>query len=528
VLALVAAATIFGSAPGARASTDATLTAPSTAEVSQSVTVSWENPAPASYDWIAVFRVGAPDSDFMSLGWFYTSTCTHSTGPARTSGSCSVSPPFSASVDYEFRLFRNGGFTRIASSGSVHAVDTTAPAIKDVSASPVVTINPTAEELITWGTYEFADSQVEYGRTPSYGSSTTLDTHTGINHKQYLNGLEFNTVYHYRVKSRDKSGNLAVSPDTTFTTAGAPPGPTVTATPAAVIPGGSTTVAWDHVTSPTIGDWIGVYKAGAGDVDFAKWFYTGTCATAASTTKSVSGSCAMTMPMAPGTYELRLFANNGYTRLATSGPVTVASSGPVVSGPSAAVAAGGSTTVSWQGVASPTSMDWVGLYKSGAADTSPTKWFYTATCGPTTGTPKASGSCSLTMPAAGTYDLRLFRNGGYTRLANSRPLTVVSSLPTLTVSPATVSPGALATVAWQGVVSPAANDWIGLYKAGADDTAAVRWVYASSCTATASTTGKASGSCPLALPTAPGTYEFRLFANNGYTLLATSPAITVE
>jgi hypothetical protein len=31
----------------------------------------------------------------------------------------------------------------------------------------------------------------------------------------------------------------------------------------------------------------------------------------------------VTMPSAPGTYEFRLFLNNGYTRAATSPPVTV-------------------------------------------------------------------------------------------------------------------------------------------------------------------------------------------------------------
>ena len=36
-----------------------------------------------------------------------------------------------------------------------------------------------------------------------------------------------------------------------------------------------------------------------------------------------SGSCSFTMPNTPGTYEFRLFANDGYTLLAKSGTVTV-------------------------------------------------------------------------------------------------------------------------------------------------------------------------------------------------------------
>ena len=43
------------------------------------------------------------------------------------------------------------------------------------------------------------------------------------------------------------------------------------------------------------------------------------------------------------------------------------------------------------------------------------------------------------------------------------------------------------------------------------------------------TTGAASGNLPLTIPAtlAPGTYELRLFSNNGYSRLAISNAFTV-
>jgi Calcineurin-like phosphoesterase len=41
-----------------------------------------------------------------------------------------------------------------------------------------------------------------------------------------------------------------------------------------------------------------------------------------------SGSCSVTMPTTPGTYELRLFANDGFTLIATSGQVTVTGGNP--------------------------------------------------------------------------------------------------------------------------------------------------------------------------------------------------------
>jgi hypothetical protein len=94
------------------------------------------------------------------------------------------------------------------------APDTAAPAISGVGESDLTSTGAT----ISWTTDEPSDTQVEYGRTPAYGSSTTLATERVTAHSQDLTGLSANTVYHYRVKSRDPAGNLAVSADFTFKT----------------------------------------------------------------------------------------------------------------------------------------------------------------------------------------------------------------------------------------------------------------------------------------------------------------------
>jgi Inosine-uridine preferring nucleoside hydrolase/Purple acid Phosphatase, N-terminal domain len=93
--------------------------------------------------------------------------------------------------------------------------DTTAPSITGVGAGSISSSGAT----IAWGTDEPADSQVEYGTTSSYGSATPLNTTLTLSHSQTISGLAAGTLYHYRVKSRDPAGNLAVSPDFTFTTA---------------------------------------------------------------------------------------------------------------------------------------------------------------------------------------------------------------------------------------------------------------------------------------------------------------------
>ncbi len=89
-------------------------------------------------------------------------------------------------------------------------IDNTSPIISNVSISATTT-NATA----TWTTNEPATSVVEYGQTTSYGQSVT-NTTLSINHLGLLSPLTSGTTYHYRVKSTDGSGNLAVSPDASF------------------------------------------------------------------------------------------------------------------------------------------------------------------------------------------------------------------------------------------------------------------------------------------------------------------------
>jgi hypothetical protein len=96
--------------------------------------------------------------------------------------------------------------------------DSTPPGI---SAEDAGTPTQTAA-TITWTTDEAADSQVEYGPTASYGSSTTLNVTLATSHSEGIAGLTASTTYHYRVKSRDAAGNLATGSDHTFVTAAIP------------------------------------------------------------------------------------------------------------------------------------------------------------------------------------------------------------------------------------------------------------------------------------------------------------------
>ncbi len=358
-----------------------------------------------------------------------------------------------------------------------------------------------------------------------------------VNTNSYIDSaLVSGTMYCYRVGAFNSAGDS----DPSNQACAMAQGPTVNATanssvsanPTTIKPGGTTTASWSGIVAPTTTDWIGLYAPGAADTSFINWVYV-SCSTTPGSARA-SGSCSYALPatLSLGNYDLRLFANDGFTRLATTNSLTVTNSALTAS--PTTVSAGATITASWSGISAPTPKDWIGLYVPGTADTKFISWVYVS-CSMTAGTARASGSCFYLLPAtlvAGNYELRLFANDDFTRLATSSLAVtttgIVSQTPTLTVNPKTVKPGSTVTASWSGITAPTPKDWIGFYASGAADTKFISWVYVS-CSMTAGT-ARASGSCSYALPAtlASGNYELRLFVNEGFTRLATSGALTVS
>jgi ELWxxDGT repeat protein/VCBS repeat-containing protein len=290
--------------------------------------------------------------------------------------------------------------------------------------------------------------------------------------------------------------------------------PTVSASPASVTAGNPVTTTWSNITSPGPTDWVGLYPSGSTpDPGLVAWAYTnGTAA----------GSLNLTVPAGspPGaTYELRLFTNNSYERLATSAPFSVVASATTVSASPASVIPGGTVTATYSGIAVPSATDWVGLYDSSSTpDAGLVAWAFTNGTG--------AGSLNLVVPAhlppGTTYELRLFTNNTYTRMATSAPFSVVASSSSVSASPSTVIPGGSVTATYSGVAAPTATDWVGLYDSSSTpNPGLLAWAY---------TNGSAAGSLNLAVPAGatPGaTYELRLFTANSYTRLATSAPFSV-
>jgi hypothetical protein len=71
---------------------------------------------------------------------------------------------------------------------------------------------------IKWDTNEPATSQIDYGTTSNYGFITPMDNQFTANHSVTISGLMPDTVYQYRIKSIDLSGNLALSGSEIFNT----------------------------------------------------------------------------------------------------------------------------------------------------------------------------------------------------------------------------------------------------------------------------------------------------------------------
>lgn len=94
------------------------------------------------------------------------------------------------------------------------SVDNTAPLISGLS----VQATGKTGAVIAWTTDEAATTQVEYALVASEVSATIPDTNLVTSHTVTLSGLTAGTTYSFRVKSKDASGNEAVSQDYTLVT----------------------------------------------------------------------------------------------------------------------------------------------------------------------------------------------------------------------------------------------------------------------------------------------------------------------
>jgi subtilisin family serine protease len=528
------------------------------------------------FDWLSLSPVGSPYVSASNIRWTYV-------GAGLATMAWTVNMP-TAPGQYEFRLFLDNVYDFSTKSPAV----TVTPALNPI---PVVTsLSPNhassggpAFTLKVTGT-DFKNSSVVRwngtDRTTTYSSATELRASIGAA------DIASPGTATISVFTPEPGGGT--SGTQTFTI---DPGPSLSVNPTTAAAGAPVTVTLVNGYGGAF-DWIGLYSTGAADTTYRAYTYVGTGVTTRTWTTN--------MPTTPGTYEFRLFLANGYTRVATSPAVTVTPGTPVVTSLSpvgsaagaaaftltvngsnfqplsvvrwngaerittyvsgtqlravipaidivapgnaqvtvftpppgggtsgllsfsigqqptltagtSSVTAGGSISVTLQNGAGG-AQDWLSFAATTAANNSYVQWVYV-------GTSVTNRTWTVTAPSVpGAYEFRLFANGGYTRLATSTPITVTAANPpVLTVSATSIAVGSQVTVTLANGLG-GSMDWIGLAATTAANTSYLQWVYVG--------TGVTARSWTVTL-NAAGTYEFRLFLNNGYTRVATSPAVTV-
>jgi glucose/arabinose dehydrogenase len=121
------------------------------------------------------------------------------------------SPQATGGTAYEFASWSDGGAqthnivaNASATYTATYRVRTGGPTITQVSARP-----NQRRVTITWTTDVPADSQVQYGLTTAYGSSTPLDRTLVTTHSVTITDLNRRTQYFFQVLSRDGVGLLS-------------------------------------------------------------------------------------------------------------------------------------------------------------------------------------------------------------------------------------------------------------------------------------------------------------------------------
>lgn len=97
-------------------------------------------------------------------------------------------------------------------AGNYVAPDSTAPVI---SGGIAINTGPGAVTF-TWQTNEPSTSQVKYSTDMSFGSSSPLDATLALNHSVTVTGLASDTLYNWKLESKDATNNLGTSPNSTI------------------------------------------------------------------------------------------------------------------------------------------------------------------------------------------------------------------------------------------------------------------------------------------------------------------------
>jgi hypothetical protein len=455
------------------------------------VTVTLANGFGGHLDWLALASATAPDANYMASTFV---------GDGVINRSWTVTLPTTPGP-YEFRLFLNNGFVRVATSPTFTVDASISPVPVVNSMSPTDAVAGSAPLTVTvFGSRFVASSVVAWNgsaRPTTFVSSTQLQATISADDLAVAGAIPVTVV--------TPAPGGGTSAATTFTVI---PAPVLTVGATTALAGSNVTVTLTNGLGGSL-DWLAFAQVGAASNNYVQFTYVGTGVTTRTWT--------VTAPSTSGVYEFRLFRQGSYVRAATSPAVTIEVAPPVLTVSATSVTGGQSVTVTLtngQGG----SQDWLSFGATGASDNGYLQFIYVG-AGVTTRT------WTVTAPGTvGTYEFRLYKQGSFVRLATSPTVTVTGPpppSPTLAVSQTTVAPGSPVTATLSN--SPGgASDFLALAASGATDTSYLQSVIIGA--------GITTRTWTVTMPATPGTYEVRLFVvvNGAATRAATSPTVTVQ
>jgi subtilisin len=450
---------------------------------STQVTVTLANGFGGLGDWIALASSASANTSYLTFTYV---------GTGVTDRTWTVTMP-SAPGPYEFRLFPNNTYTRAATSPvvTVDAAVNPAPAIASLSPASLPA-GSGALTLTVNGTGFVSSSIVQWNgsaRVTTFVSASQL--------RAAITAADLGPMGSFPVTVVSPAPGGGTSAPAFFT---AGPPTTLAISAAAVAPGAPVTATLSGAPGGAQ-DWLALAATSAPNTTYVTFVYVGGGVTTRTWT--------VNMPSTPGTYEFRLFLNNGYTRAATSPAITVSAAMnplPAVTtiSPSRASAGSGAfaLTVNGSGFTAASEVRWEGAPR-------PTTFV--------SGTQLRASIGAADVATAGTAQVTVFSPAPGGGMSTALPFTIAPP-PVLTVSATTATAGTSVTVTLTNAPG-GLYDWLAFASTAAPNTSYNTFVYVGGGTTTRTWT--------VTMPNPPGTYEFRLFLNNGYTRVATSPPITV-
>lgn len=310
---------------------------PTSAVQGASITAVWSGiDNPAARDWIGLFSVGGGSTAFWT--WIYVG-CSQTPASPRAAGSCSFTIPANlANGVYELRLFRNDSFTLLARSAPISVGNSGLPVVNIIAVNAAVEPNVNGQFIVS------RSGNTTNSLTVGYSVGGTASN--GVDYLLLAGAVEIPAdapsvalpvmIFDDTIFEGDETVVVTLTANAAYAV-GTPgsatviitdneaptAGPTLQATPPVVNRGASVAAVWSGIANPSATDWLGLYAPGGSNTQFLAWLYVNCLQSP--TTSSAAGSCALTVPaiLAPGTYLLRLLANDGFHTIATSGVFTV-------------------------------------------------------------------------------------------------------------------------------------------------------------------------------------------------------------